>query len=43
MSKIIEQHIGTAQWYLENEGPDKNGKFGAKICQMLFFTPICKI
>ena len=23
MSKIIVRHIGTAQWYLQNEGPEK--------------------
>ena len=36
MSKIIVGLIGTAQWCLENEGPEKKGKFGAKLKQMSF-------
>ena len=36
MSKIIVGLIGTAQWCLENEGPKKKGKFGAKLKQMSF-------
>ena len=37
MSKIYVGLIGTAQWFLENEGPEKKGKFGAKLRQMPFF------
>ena len=36
MSKINVGVIGTAQWSLENEGPEKKGKFGAKLKQMYF-------
>ena len=36
MSKIYVGLIGTAQWCFENEGPEKKGKFGAKLKQMPF-------
>ena len=38
MSKIYVGLLGTAQWSLENEGPEKKGKFGAKLKQMCFFS-----
>ena len=36
MSKFNVQFKVTAQCYLENEGPEKKGKFGAKLKQMYF-------
>ena len=38
MSIIYVGLIGTAQWCLENEEPEKKGKFGAKLKQMPFFA-----
>ena len=44
MSKIIVRHIGTAQWYLQNEGPEKRKlQKQENLLENVFFAVKCSI